>query len=481
MNQPSMAQQETHTIEPQRYIYSDSDLAHFKNSSAKRDLLGFVSSLGRSCATTTLEPPFDPNRPLLGLSPGMATLHGALTCMADTWVRDIPPASRERARFGNQAFRLWHQRLEQRSFTIIKAILDSHLTYLAGIQQQQQANTSKSSSFSVTFDYHILQECSNLGIQAAAAAATSATETLSETVEPHSLKVTSQDAIIHELQAHLHLSFGQPIRLDFGTGHESCFYIFLLCLFKLGIFGYMDPNLNPSPNSMAPVALSITTQYLRVCRGLQADQGYMLEPAGSHGVWGIDDYHCIPFYIGACQLQQAIKYCSLESMQQHLLGELIKPSIIHRDDVLQSDLASIFIYLGCIKFVKSLKKVAFFESSPVLNDISHCPDWVKVSSGLLRLYEGDVLDRISVVQHFVFGDLFKGTCIVCPWDDDSNESFIHVVYNKLYSVDSYHYKYPLATWTPSEKPRPAPTQTFIHHAGGVEECVAPLAKTHKNH
>jgi hypothetical protein len=62
------------------------------------------------------------------------------------------------------------------------------------------------------------------------------------------------------------------------------------------------------------------------------------------------------------------------------------------------------------RYIRELKKTApFAETSPMLNDNSILPSWSKVSSGLLKLYEGEVVSKFVVVQHFVFGDLFRAT------------------------------------------------------------------------
>ena len=397
--------------EPSRYIFTQIDMEAFKASPAKRDLLGFATAMGRSCASAggSSGPSsyrYEPENPLIGLSPATASLHGSLRSMAEHWLQELPPDGAARARFGNPVFRKWHERLVQRSENIVRSMLDCHRThgYSAGAPNASGAAAAAAASASAgEYSMEVLQSCSEAGYTAAASDEPQKTKSTSD-VQLTEQERQREDTIVSELRAYLHQAFGHPTRLDYGTGHESSFLIVIFCLCKLRCIGD-GQTLPPSPHHLAPVALAIFSQYLSVTRGLQRD--YMLEPAGSHGVWGLDDYHCLPFYFGACQLQAEEDGSGSSSGDGD--EEAIVPRSIH-DNALLNRLGDKYMYLGCIRYIKELKSsVPFFESSPMLDDISQLPSWGRVSRGLLRLYDGEVLTKLPVVQHFLFGTLFPGT------------------------------------------------------------------------
>jgi serine/threonine-protein phosphatase 2A activator len=90
----------------------------------------------------------------------------------------------------------------------------------------------------------------------------------------------------------------------------------------------------------------------------------MLEPAGSHGVWGLDDYHFIPFLLGASELIDN--------------KNILTPDYIHKEDIV-NEYSDEYMYLHCIKFIGIAKKGPFHEHSPMLNDISGAASWTKVT------------------------------------------------------------------------------------------------------
>lgn len=103
-----------------------------------------------------------------------------------------------------------------------------------------------------------------------------------------------------ELGTYLAYSFGNEIRLDYGTGHETFFVVFLYCLSKLDVIERSDYK---------AVILSSFVEYMKTVRKLQVF--YLLEPAGSHGVWGLDDYQCLVFLWGAAQVNAFILFLTV--------------------------------------------------------------------------------------------------------------------------------------------------------------------------
>merc|ERR1712228_95636 len=64
-----------------------------------------------------------------------------------------------------------------------------------------------------------------------------------------------------------------------------------------------------------------------------------------------------------------------------------------------------YMYLSSIDFILNMKSGPFAEHSPLLNDISGVPYWFKVKNGLLKMYQDDVLKKLPVIQHFLFGSV----------------------------------------------------------------------------
>ncbi|CEM10805.1 unnamed protein product [Vitrella brassicaformis CCMP3155] len=192
------------------------------------------------------------------------------------------------------------------------------------------------------------------------------------------LPAESHGAIV-ELTPYLLDSFGNRTRIDYGTGHEAAFLAFLYCLWHIQYF---------TQNDKRNIVLVAFTEYIELMRALQT--AYMLEPAGSRGVWGLDDYHFLPFLWGSAQL---------------MIQEEIEPSQA-LDRTIVADYADQYLYINAIKAIQEMKKgVPFGECAPLLNDITAVPTWKKVNSGLMKMYQAEVWSKVPVIQHFYFGNI----------------------------------------------------------------------------
>lgn len=238
------------------------------------------------------------------------------------------PPVKQPSRFGNSAFRTWHSRLNDRAMMLMGPIVAT-----AGEGEYTQKT----------------------GI--------------------------SMETVIEEVAEYLKTSFGNETRIDYGSGHEAHFLVMMYCLWKVGVYAEEDDE---------DLVLLVFPAYLSVTRLLQKQ--YMLEPAGSHGVWGLDDYSFLPFLWGSAQLVDSKR---------------IEPSVVG-DDTMLAEYREDYLYLDAIAFIKEMKTGSFFEHSPMLFDISQVKQgWPKINQGMIKMYKGEVWNKRPVIQHFLFGSVFK--------------------------------------------------------------------------
>ncbi|XP_011136657.1 serine/threonine-protein phosphatase 2A activator isoform X1 [Harpegnathos saltator] len=238
---------------------------------------------------------------------------------------------------------------------------------------------------------------------------------------------------VPEIVQYLYESFGNPTRIDYGTGHEMAFLMFLCCMFKIGAFKEEDK---------VAVVIKVFNRYLELARRLQLI--YRMEPAGSHGVWSLDDYQFVPFIWGSAQLIGIDIYmyhypflyiythfidimilefniCLIQNIHNtdililsNVLGHpRIEPRHFIDQGIIQS-YSKKYMFLGCIEFISKVKIGPFAEHSNQLWNVSAVSSWSKVNSGLIKMYKAEVLSKFPVIQHVFFGSLLPLTPMNAP-------------------------------------------------------------------
>ncbi|KAF3491358.1 uncharacterized protein GIQ15_00875 [Arthroderma uncinatum] len=204
---------------------------------------------------------------------------------------------------------------------------------------------------------------------------------MDECLPPEILQQKSEDGETvtakEELMAYLTGSFGSSQRLDYGTGHELSFLAFLACLWKLNGFARADPG-----EEERGIVVGVIEPYLRLVRRLILT--YTLEPAGSHGVWGLDDHSFISYVLGSAQLSPAIAPTEPTPTEGSLpnapaTADVAKLNIVEKER--KSNM-----YFSAIGFIHDVKKGPFWEHSPMLYDISGIKDgWGKINKVMIAL------------------------------------------------------------------------------------------------
>ncbi|KAK3384238.1 Phosphotyrosyl phosphate activator protein-domain-containing protein [Lasiosphaeria ovina] len=365
---------------PAKLINDGPDVAHFLTSKAYRDIGTFVMQLNRAlCPRSKTQPTDSAGIESFTLGAGrerdpepVARLRQLLQ-RVEAFVDEAPPDPGPR-RFGNVSFRTWHTLLDQRADALLREFLPRRVL-----------------------------EFPSTSAGAIAAELRAGEEGGEEQGEAGPLD---------EVKAYFLGSFGSAQRLDYGTGHELSFLAFLGCLWKLGAF---ESEAADSERALEDVersiVLGVMEPYLQVIRRLILT--YTLEPAGSHGVWGLDDHSFLPYIFGSAQLTRPIGEGSGEAMPlEGSLPAAPRPADVAKADAAFDRLRRDNMYFSAVGFIRDVKTGPFWEHSPILFDVSGIRDgWGKINKGMVKMFNAEVLSKFPVVQHFRFGALFS-------WDQD---------------------------------------------------------------
>lgn len=296
---------------PQKLVNVGEDMAKFENSKAKVQLNALILSLSKAVAGHVI--------------PNDGHVENSIAGQIIDFLRNLERLAnevelfKETQRFGNMAFRNWHDKLAE----VITPFLE-------------------------------------------------------ELNLPQRDGVPLYDEFLHYLSQ----SFGSKQRLDFGTGHELNFLAFFGGLLLENVAGPIK----------GPDILAVFAEYYKVCGKLILR--FNLEPAGSHGVWGLDDHFHLVYILGSAQLAYGGDDGRLSPK------DVLNSKLAHQE-------ASQNLYFWAIDFIHTMKRGNFFEHSPLLFDISNVVSWSKIHRGMIKMYQDEVFGKFPVIQHFWFGRMYS--------------------------------------------------------------------------
>lgn len=120
---------------------------------------------------------------------------------------------------------------------------------------------------------------------------------------------------------------------------------------------------------------------------------YSLEPAGSHGVWGLDDHSFLPYIFGSAQYGPASTSTDATPTEGSR-PNAPDPEIVAKADLVQKEREK-NMYFGAIGFIYDVKKGPFWEHSPTLYNISGVKaGWAKINKVCTASFYGCTTKRL---------------------------------------------------------------------------------------
>ncbi|KAB5566603.1 rotamase PTPA-1, partial [Coniochaeta sp. 2T2.1] len=375
--------------EPKKCILTEDDMERFKYTKGFNDIGQFILQLNRAlCPRTTTAP-----KPAEGEASSDTAQSSSSPTPGDTSSTMKPPDTlKTPAKAGPaETFTINSKRGDPQSVKQLQALLEKLKSIIDEVPPSKEPRRFGNASFRT---WHKLLEERVDGLLK---------EFLPEQVQdfPYAGEVSP----FVELRAYFLGGFGSSTRLDYGTGHELSFLAFLGCLWKLG--GFKDGDNGREGDIERSIVFGVFEPYLNLIRRLTLT--YTLEPAGSHGVWGLDDHFFLPYIFGSAQLTRPIPCSSpTEPMpQEGSVRGAPKPADVCNAGRVE-DFRGDNMYFSAIGFINDVKKGPFWEHSPVLYNVSGIKDgWGKINKGMIKMFLAEVLGKFPVVQHFPFGSLFS--------------------------------------------------------------------------